>query len=314
MMLEARNLFFGHGARPVLQDISFALQPGQTVALIGDNGAGKTTLLRCLAGLEAIWGGEVLIAGQPFHTNPRAAKQRLGYVRDLFGLYDDMTAGQFLSYIAATRQVSPTRYKDTLDWLSTALELAPLLERDIRTLTRGMRQKVALAQAFVHDPDVLLLDEPASGLDPSARVLLSAFLNGLRERGKTTLVSSHILGELEQYTNAVLLLKDGKVSLLQQGTSVQQDVRILSLQFTEDVAAWADRFAARFGVAVEQPDSRTLRCRVSIGEDGAAQLLRWLVQGEWPLAGFTATVPKLAEFYHLGETGTTAAPVLKVPA
>jgi ABC-2 type transport system ATP-binding protein len=209
--LVAQNLVFSYPDRIVLEDVSFEINAGQTVALVGENGAGKTTLLRCLAGLEQPRAGKVIIGGKDLSSQVRAAKRHLGYVRDLFGLHDQMTVDEFLEYIAQSRQAI---YKDERDFVVNSLQIADLLPRSIHTLTRGMRQKVAIAQAIIHNPDVLLLDEPASGLDPEARDRLAVLMNSLRERGKAILVSSHILSELEAYATHLLLLKNNRVEQL----------------------------------------------------------------------------------------------------
>jgi ABC-2 type transport system ATP-binding protein len=208
MPIVAENLLFQYPQRVVLNNVSFTIDAGQTTALVGDNGAGKTTLLRCLAGLEEPLKGTVLVNGINIAQNPRAAKRHIGYVRDLFGLHEEMTVDAFLAYIAASREAPYTTQRD---FVVDALQIADLLPRPINALTRGMRQKVAIAQAIIHNPDVLLLDEPASGLDPDARARLAALMNTLRAQGKATLVSSHILTELEAYTTQMLLLKDGVV-------------------------------------------------------------------------------------------------------
>ena len=319
-MLSVENLSFGYGNKPVLANVSFALRAGQTVALVGDNGAGKTTLLRCLAGLASPWSGQIQIENLNIRTHPEQARRRLGYVRDLFGLYEDMTARAFLRYIAATRQVAGDAYRQQEDWLTEQLQLQPILDREIRTLTRGMRQKVALAQAFVHDPQVLFLDEPASGLDPDARGLLSAFLNGLRERNKTILVSSHILGELEQYTNAMLLLKDGTVSLLTETSSesasgADAPHHSVTLRFIDgDTASYLATLAQDFGVLPTVKDAQTVQFEVKATEADLARLLQVLMGRSWPIVSFAVKSPRLADLYtRANRENTPVVPAIRFP-
>jgi ABC-2 type transport system ATP-binding protein len=320
-MLAVQNLTFGYGDKPVLANVAFALKGGQTVALVGDNGAGKTTLLRCLAGLATPWSGEIHIEDLDLRSHPEEARRRLGYVRDLFGLYEEMTGRAFLRYIAATRQVPAATYRTQEAWLTEQLHLHPILDKEIRTLTRGMRQKIALAQAFVHDPQILLLDEPASGLDPDARHLLSGFLNGLRERNKTVLVSSHILGELEQYTNAMLLLKDGAVSLLTdttpdtEGSTPAPRHHVVTLRLLEDVTVALAALQQEFGVAPVRKDAHTVVFDVMTTEAELARLLQLCMARSWPVVSFAVKTPRLADLYTTANRqAAPVVPTLRFPA
>ncbi|MFZ4762809.1 MAG: ABC transporter ATP-binding protein [Alphaproteobacteria bacterium] len=300
-MISVDGLNFGYGEKPILENISFTLEKGRTIALVGNNGAGKTTLLRCLAGLEKPWAGHISIAGINLLHHPAMARQKLGYVRDLFGLYDEMSGREFLQFIARTRKISTAQYHQNEANIDTQLHLSPIIDKKIAVMTRGMRQKIAIAQALIHNPDILLLDEPASGLDPDARLELSALLNKLREQGKTTIVSSHILGELQQYTNAILVLKDGKISLLSDASTNASNTLphyIITMELLHNGAAYQQRLQQQWQLesALIAPDKISLR--LAAAPTDIANLLQQLLHDSWPIFSFHTQRPGLAEQYH----------------
>lgn len=318
-MLHVDNLQFGYGSTLVLNSVSFSLSGGQTAALVGDNGAGKTTLLRCLAGLERPLAGSIRLDGISMQDNPIKARQRLGYVRDLFGLYDEMTGREFLRYIAATRKVSAKEYSAQEAWLADGLDLTPILDKDIRAMTRGMRQKIALAQAFVHNPSVLLLDEPASGLDPDARQLLSQFMNAARAQGKTILVSSHILGELQHYSSAMLVLKGGVLTHVADTTSTSDakaatdDIRVYTLTLRalpgKDAALKAHLQAAH-GLTAADATGGALVYQLRSDEASIAALLTELTGLKQGLVSFEARLPSLTDMYNAANKTAAATDTL----
>jgi ABC-2 type transport system ATP-binding protein len=212
-MIRCEALTYDYPGTRALDDVSFDIDAGTITALVGANGAGKTTLLRCLAALEEPHHGSVWIDGIDVRDDPRACHARTGYLSDFFGLYDDLTVRQCLRHHAAIRGLPDGAETDAIAHSAARLELADLLDRRARTLSRGQRQRLAVAQAIIHDPKVILLDEPASGLDPEGRWRLSSMIGGLAEGGATLVVSSHILSELEDYSTHVMILRDGAIVL-----------------------------------------------------------------------------------------------------
>jgi ABC-2 type transport system ATP-binding protein len=179
--------------------------------LVGPNGAGKTTLLRCMAALDVPLFGEVRIDGFDIHEDPRACHLKLGYLSDFFGLYDDLTVRQCLLHAAASRGIQAEAQERTTRLAAMRLGLDDRLDMKAGTLSRGLRQRLAIAQAVVHEPQILLLDEPASGLDPEARHSLAGLFLTLRDQGMTLVVSSHILSELDEYSTDMLVLRAGRI-------------------------------------------------------------------------------------------------------
>ena len=210
-MIDVKNLTFDYPGTRALDDVSFTIREGSITALVGPNGAGKTTLLRCLAALEEPASGQVLMNGADILSDPRATHRRIGYLSDFFGLYEDLTVRQCLQYAAMSHGIPDERHGLVISWCAEQLEIADRLAMKAGSLSRGQRQRLAIAQAIVHEPKFLLLDEPASGLDPEARHSLAILFRRLRDSGMTLLVSSHILSELEEYSTDMLVLRAGRI-------------------------------------------------------------------------------------------------------
>lgn len=208
-MIEFEDLSFTYAGRPALHGASARLEAGEAVALVGPNGAGKTTLLRCLAALEPPETGWIRIRGTDAVADPAGARRHAGFLQDLFGLHDRLSVKDALRHAAALRGI-----RDDLGAAEDAAAragISALMERPCGALSRGQRQRVGIAQAIVHRPAVLLLDEPSSGLDPEARADLSALLRALRAEGMGLIVSSHILSELESYATRMIVLAGGRI-------------------------------------------------------------------------------------------------------
>ena len=210
-MITVENLIFEYPGHRALDQISVHLAAGSVTALVGPNGAGKSTLLRCLAGLERPLSGHILVHGIDVMEQPRAVHQHLGYLSDFFGLYENLTVAQGLHYAALARRLPPEMATVQVQQVSQQLGISDLLQRKPHQLSRGQRQRLAIGQAIVHQPQVLLLDEPASGLDPDARDSLADLFRQLQAQGMTLVVSSHILSELDAYSTHVLSLRAGRI-------------------------------------------------------------------------------------------------------
>ena len=211
-MIDIGGLVFDYPGLRALDHVSFALAAETITALVGPNGAGKTTLLRCIAGLDAPFAGTVSVAGVDVLREPRASHRMMGFLPDSYGLYDELTVRQCLLHRAATLGLAGPRQADAAQSAAERLALADRMGQKAGTLSRGLRQRLAIAETIVHRPRVLLLDEPASGLDPEARVGLATTLRRLREEGMTVIVSSHILSELEDYSTHMLILREGRLA------------------------------------------------------------------------------------------------------
>jgi ABC-2 type transport system ATP-binding protein len=208
--VEARHLEKNYGEFVAVGGVSFTIPRGQVVALLGPNGAGKTTTMKMLTGYIAPSSGTARICGHDVQTERLAAAARVGYLPENGPLYPDMTPAGLLEFFGRARGLtSPDRAARTRDVVSQ-LELEHLLEKPIDKLSKGLRQRVALAQALLHDPDVLIMDEPTAGLDPNQIRQFRALVGHLRGR-KTLLISTHILQEVEALAERVLLMHGGNL-------------------------------------------------------------------------------------------------------
>ena len=210
-MIDVSHLTYDYPGRRALDDVSVTIAPLTITALVGPNGAGKSTFLRLCAALDRPYFGQVKIDGIDIHDDPRAAHQRMGFLPDFFGLYDDLTVQQCLLYRARAQGVGAQVAEAAARAAADRLGLSDRLKEKAGTLSRGLRQRLAIAQAIIHEPKVLMLDEPASGLDPEARIALAQVLRQLRDDGMTIIVSSHILAELEDYSTHMLIIRDGRI-------------------------------------------------------------------------------------------------------
>lgn len=210
-MIEISGLTFDYPGHRALNDVTLTVASGSVTALVGPNGAGKTTLMRCIAGLETPLTGSITVSGMDVIEQPRAVHRIMGYLSDFFGLYQDLTVAQCLEYAAAAQGLPEEDIPAAVERTAHQLDLNDKLPQLSGSLSRGQRQRVAIGQAIIHRPQVLLLDEPASGLDPEARASLAALFRQLQAGGMTLLVSSHILAELDEYSTHMLALRDGRM-------------------------------------------------------------------------------------------------------
>ena len=210
-MIVVESLTFDYDTKRALTDVGFTIEAGTITAMVGPNGAGKTTLLRCIAGLARPVAGRVRIDGIDVHDQPQAAHARTGFLQDFFGLYDTLTVEQCLHYAALARAVPADAVPERVAATARRLGLTDRLRQRAGSLSRGWRQRLGVAQALIHRPPLLILDEPASGLDPEARFALSELLVALRGEGMTLIVSSHILTELQDYSTHVMIVRDGRM-------------------------------------------------------------------------------------------------------
>jgi len=210
-MIDAENVVYDYPSGRALRGVSFVVRAGAVLALVGPNGAGKSTLMRCIAALDVPTGGAITVQGIDTQDDPRAIHASLGYLPDIYGLYDRLSVRRCLIYAARSRGVALADAPAAAEAAAARVGLSDRMESLAGHLSRGLRQRLGIAQSLVHRPRVLLLDEPASGLDPEARASLSELIRSLAGDGMTLIVSSHILSELEDYCSEMLMLREGQV-------------------------------------------------------------------------------------------------------
>ena len=295
-MIEVRDLVYEYPNKRALDGVSLTVAPQTITALVGPNGAGKTTLLRCLAALEAPYSGTVLIDGLDTRESPRQIHARLGYLPDFYGLYDELTVRRVLTYAAWSHGLAPALAGAAVEKAADRVGLVDRLETKAGELSRGLRQRLAIGQAIVHEPKVLLLDEPAAGLDPQARRDLSALLLQLRDAGMTLVVSSHILAELEDYCSVMIIVDDGRV-VGGKPIKVRDDER--PRYFLELATARSDlrEFLGASGIDVIETGDHHALFTFTRNPAARAKLIRDLVKAGFDVASFAESTRALEDTY-----------------
>jgi ABC-2 type transport system ATP-binding protein len=279
-MIEVRDVVYDYPTMRALHGISFSVEAGAVLALVGPNGAGKTTLMRCVAALDSPTEGAISVAGLDTQADPRGVHKAIGYLPDFFGLYDELSVRRSLAYAARSRGVAEDQTAAAVQRAAERVQLADRLEARAGELSRGLRQRLAIAQTIVHQPRALLLDEPAAGLDPEARRSLSDLILKLAGEGMTIVVSSHILAELEDYSTRMLMIRDGRVAgggVVAAGAG-SRDGRRVAVTFTDPPGDLAERLAA-LGLTVERLDGEDAILAAAESEDDAALLGRLVSAG-----------------------------------
>jgi len=292
------GLRFEYPGVRALDDVSFTLASGTVTALVGPNGAGKSTLLRCMAGLETPTLGAIEVAGVDVLDAPRRAHRQLGYLSDFFGVYDALTVRQCLAHAGAINGLGEAELPAAVERTAKSLAISDRLDSVAGTLSRGLRQRLAIGQAIIHSPRLLLLDEPAAGLDPEARHGLAVLFGELRAAGMTIVVSSHILAELDEYSTDMLVLKGGRV-VEQRALEAAAGARARRMQIT-----LAAPDARAMEVLAAQPEVSSLVADGALlafslrGEDGSqATVLRALVEAGVAVVAFGEARENLQDSY-----------------
>lgn len=296
-MIEIKDLVFEYPTKRALHGVSVAIKKGAIAALVGPNGAGKTTLLRCIAALERPYSGEVRIDGADVSAFPRKTHERLGFLPDFYGLYDELTVRRALTFAARSHGKSPQNAAVAVDKAARRVGLSDRLEDRAATLSRGLRQRLGIGQAIVHEPDVLLLDEPASGLDPDSRRQLSSLLLELQKQGMTLIVSSHILAELEDYCSEMVILDNGRIA--GGGTKHIESTDEIRIQIDLAVphAGLGPFLKSKGELRVLNADDQSALIAFMGGAGARAALLKALLDAGFAVSGFAEQKRSLQDLY-----------------
>ncbi|HSK22855.1 MAG TPA: ABC transporter ATP-binding protein [Egicoccus sp.] len=288
--VTVRGLTKRYGSLHAVDRLDLDVPRGGVFGLVGPNGAGKTTTMLATVTLLRPDEGTIDVLGHDPMTQPREVRRRVGYVPDTFGLYDGLTCAEYLDFFAHAYEVPREHRAEQVNALLELVELSHKADTDVAGLSRGMQQRLSLARGLVHDPPVLVADEPASGLDPRARVELREIVKELAKQGVTIVISSHILAELDELCDRVAIVEAGKV--LAQGTAEEirgavQSAHTVTVRVLgdDDALANAAQVAGATGVLVDVVEGR-LRCEVAGGEEAAADLLASLVAAGVRVADF----------------------------
>jgi ABC-2 type transport system ATP-binding protein len=251
-VVEIENLWVTYGKFVAVWDLSFAIPKGEVFGFIGPNGAGKTTTIKVLATLIKPVGGKVRVAGVDLLQSPQQVRKKIGYVPDYFGVYEDLTVREYLHFFAAAYRIEREKRKGIIGDVLALTDLTHKEDAAVDSLSRGMKQRLSLARVLLHDPELLLLDEPASGLDPRARIELRELLKELQRMGKTILVSSHILHELSQFCTRIGIVEAGHMVAEGSLTDIYRKLdlkKLIHIQITNATPAMLEKIRGIAGVA-----------------------------------------------------------------
>ena len=288
-LIDLRRLHRFFGDTRAVDDVSFEVHAGQVFGYIGPNGAGKTTSMRILATLDLPTAGDALVDGFSVVNDPDHVRRRLGFMPDYFGTYRDVNCEEYLDFFARAYGIRGAERRRAITHVMGFTGLDVLAEKPISGLSKGMKQRLCLGRAMIHDPKVLVLDEPAAGLDPRARIELRRMIRDLASMGKAILISSHILTELAEICDSVGIIEQGRllavgtVDEIQQGQRSSSVLRIRVIDAAERLAGWLD---ARAGTTEIRTDGDLVMASLEVDKQGRADLLRELIQAEFAVVEF----------------------------
>jgi ABC-2 type transport system ATP-binding protein len=300
-MIEVHNLVYDYPTKRALKGVSLHIAPGTITALVGPNGAGKSTLMRCIAALDVPYSGTITVNGLDTREHPRRIHEDLSFLPDFFGLYDQLSVRRCLQFAARAHGLSGSEVDAAVEKAAHRVGITDRMNNKALELSRGLRQRLAIGQAIVHEPKVILLDEPASGLDPDARRSLSRLFLDLKAGGITLIVSSHILSELEDYSTDMIIIQDG---LVVGGKPVSLSTERLTYLVETETPAGHEFMAfleRQPGISAVTPNGAVVEFDVDGAVVKPAAIIKSVVDAGYPVTSF-AKVRRTLEQTYLDET------------
>jgi ABC-2 type transport system ATP-binding protein len=288
------NLTKCYGDLVAVDDVSLSLDRGRILGFIGPNGAGKTTTIKILVGLARPTSGTARISGVDCVADARRIKRLVGYMPDTFGRYSNMRVREYLDFFGAAFGIAPSKRRKRIDAVLDITNATYMQDRYVDVLSHGMAQRVGIARTLLHDPEVLVFDEPANGLDPEARIEMRGLLLRLAELGKTLIVTSHILPELSRICDLVAIISNGKLRAYGTLPEIAEQIgqsRMIEIQLASpDQLTTASERVAPFlpeGSSVDVSETESLlRFRANLSEDKMNQIICDLVHASIPVSQF----------------------------
>lgn len=299
-MIEIRDLSKHYGTFEALKGISLDIEKGTVFGFVGPNGAGKSTTMSILATLALPSSGTAKVGGYEVTEYPKEVRKRIGYMPDFFGVYDQLKATEYLHFYGASYGIPRTDREKLIPQLLELVNLSDKADVYVDSLSRGMKQRLCLARCLVHDPDVLILDEPASGLDPRARIEMREILKELKLMGKTIIISSHILPELAEMVDEIGVIEhgemiaQGKVSDIQNRLRVKKVIHIRTLE-QEDLLA--QKLRDEPFVTSVLTDNTGVHVHFSGDDIQQSALLRQVIAWEVPVVSFQEAQSNLEDVF-----------------
>jgi ABC-2 type transport system ATP-binding protein len=289
-LVEVRNLARHFGRVLAVDNVSFDVQAGQVVGFIGENGAGKTTTMRIMATLDMPDAGYVKVNGYDALQYPNQVRKLVGWMPDHYGSYDFMDVSEYMDFFARAYGYCGREREMRIGEVMDFTELNVLADRPVKKLSKGQKQRLCLGRTLIPDPELLILDEPAAGLDPKARIEVKNLVRILAEQGKTLFISSHILSELEQMCDALLFISGGRI--VHQGTSDSLKIReghpaLVRVKLAGEPASLAEWASLQLGVEWIETDKRGTRLRVEDAKaENLARVLKSMIRDGFEVCGF----------------------------
>lgn len=306
-MLEVKNLRKTYGDFTAVQGISFSLKPGDIFGFIGSNGAGKTTTIRMLATLLEPTSGTATLNGVDVVEQPMEIRRMIGYMPDFFGLYDDVKVWEYLDFFASIYGVS--QRDKVIDEVLELTDLTIKKEAFVQSLSRGMQQRLCLARCLVHDPKLLLLDEPASGLDPRARAELKELIAELGRMGKIIIISSHILPELSDFCNSVGIIERGNLLAFGDVASVVRSIRptkLIKIEVMGDLDPATKFFSNQPNTRLGDAAGNNLAIEFDGDDLAQVELLKKALAADIKILGFSEDTANLEDVFMKLTTGAVS--------
>src|SRR5215510_1426947 len=288
-MIELRNFTKVYGEFVAVSNLNLKISAGEMFGFIGPNGAGKSTTIRCLATLWRATAGEGVVNGHSGTRDPIGVRKSVGYMPDNFGVYDGMKVWEFLDFFAVAYQIPRSRRKAVIGDVLELLDLTHKRDDFVNGLSRGMKQRLCLAKTLVHDPPVLILDEPSSGLDPRARLEVKALLKELRRMGKTILISSHILSELADCCTSIGIIERGQLLMHGPIDDVYRRIRgnrIIEVKFVDNMDIGLSVIRSSPHCRDVQVEDHRATVELATDDNGVAELLNQLIAQRVNLRSF----------------------------
>ena len=299
-VIELQNLCRNFGATRAVDNVSFTVPRGSVFGYIGPNGAGKTTSMRILSTLELPTSGDALVEGLSSVNDPDRVRSRLGFMPDSFGTYSDTNCAEYLDFFARSHGILGRQRTRRLRWVMDFTGLKSLAYKPIRGLSKGMRQRLCLGRALIHDPAVLILDEPAAGLDPRARIELRKMIRALASENKTILISSHILTELAEMCDHVGIIEQGRLLATGSVDEIRKTLRPsreIRLRIAGDKQTAMNLLSEYDWVDKLDQDTQGIRFSIRGGDQNQIQLLRDLIHAGIEVLEFAAQDESLEDVF-----------------
>ncbi len=305
-IIEIQGLTKHYGSLTALDELTLNIEEGSVFGFIGPNGAGKTTTMRILTTLLKPTSGKAWVAGHSITDDPRAVRQAIGYMPDFFGVYDDMKVWEYLDFFAACYDIPQASRSGMIDDLLSLVDLNHKKEEFVESLSRGMKQRLCLARTLAHDPQVLILDEPASGLDPRARIEIRELLRELQNMGKTIFFSSHILSEVADVCTSIGIIEAGKLITHGDMKEMKKQLRahrLIQVQVvgeTGPLQEYLIREEAVTGITTyleADLPTNALRFDFTGSDEQLSQLLTRLINGGLPILSFSEETGDLEDVF-----------------